>query len=137
MNFDEGTLLLLLAVCICQTVILCKFRHTQAPNQGVGTRPELLFFRKFKKIVLTLENRALIVPILGFSFLLKCSFKNIQENKLQNFSLRPIFVDISTKCLSKWPNSTKPTPPCKISGCAPDITPSFQSTNFTAVNQAF
>ena len=38
MNFDEDTLLLLLAVCICQAVILCQFPFKKSKKHKIWVR---------------------------------------------------------------------------------------------------
>ena len=41
MNFDEDILLLLLAACVCQTVILCQLTFKKSKNRKIWAKESL------------------------------------------------------------------------------------------------
>ena len=57
--------------------------------QQLGVRGDV--FLKIKKSVQILERKTLTVSVFGSDFPFRCSFKNIQGEKLQNVSLRGVF----------------------------------------------
>ena len=70
--------------------------------------------QKFEKNAQVLVKCALIVAIYGFNF----SFKMQFEKKTEIFLLRPFFLELYIKFLSKCTNSKKPPLPRQIPGYA-------------------